>query len=271
MSLENSILGLPGKCGSCSKTISKKEILMCKDCSEVFCKHHIRINPKNSFSYCVRCFSEILANEVNEEMEEEFRTTKAKLQKIKKKIHLCKKENSEKVKAIDRLQKLVASYELANTKKFESLEKKIQDEQNNEIHVTRATESIVVTIEDSIKNQGIIKNKLKKTEEDYIANLTELDTIKQENNRIRLELLETTEKNKEIVPYTRLRNLGCNECRNKVKAVFPQEILNGNTGNESIYKSVMAYKNRSSTTPVSGKKKISLIKAPNDTCKCFIQ
>jgi hypothetical protein len=62
--------------------------------------------------------------------------------------------------------------------------------------VTRATESIVVTIEDSIKNQGIIKNKLKKTEEDYIANLTELDTIKQENNRIRLELLETTEKTK---------------------------------------------------------------------------
>ena len=101
--------------------------------------------------------------------------------------------------------------------------------------------------------------------------MTELDTIKQENNRIRLELLETTEKNKEIVPYTRLRNLGCNECRNKVKAVFPQEILNGNTGNESIYKSVMAYKNRSSTTPVSGKKKISLIKGPNDTCKCFIQ
>lgn len=268
MSFNDANIGIyTGKCSKCSKSVNKKEYHVCSECAQIFCKEHTRQHPSDLITFCINCFKSLLTKEVAIEMEEQIRSSNSEQYRIKAKLKHCKKEKNDKIDSIKRLELLSKNNENAHLDQKEKLEKKIIEEKIAENEKNKCTESAQVAIMDSLTNIEKAKNKMIKLKEEYDLKVTDFDTISRENKNIQQQILEIMETTKQYVPYERLRNLGCEDCKKKIKSAFREVILNGDFGRHSIVQSVIAY--RSSMTKAVAKGP-NQDKEENDGCKCLI-
>jgi len=242
-----------GKCGMCSSPLKKKKHFACSECSQFLCKDHFRLHPDTLITYCIICYNETLMNEVTKESEAKQKSLKSSLFKIKEKIKLAKKEKTEKNQTAERLLKLLVNNQTGFTDKLDSVQNKINQEIENERVKKQAAKDLQVSVQDLIGDLKGEKEKLQKINSEHCEGLKNLEGLNQENAKLREQIGEAHKEIKTRVPYERLRNLACEECKSKIKKRFRNEILAANANHNSILDSVMAQKVsiRKSTVPVS--------------------
>ena len=130
-------------------------------------------------------------------------------------------------------------------------EKKIEEEGCRNENLTHTISSLKTTLEDSKKGETNTKSKLKALESEFNNTQSEFDIIKQENNKLKIDIQVVSNKSKNFVPYTRLRNTLCNLCKSRVKLAFKEEIMIGNKDRLSLVASVMAEKEKEKNTRAS--------------------
>lgn len=241
-----------GKCNICSSALKKKKHYACSECSQFLCKDHYRLHPNTSITYCIKCYEHVLSDEVKKENESKMKSLKSSLFKTKEKIKLLKKEKTEKKAVAERLAKLLSSNEKAFNDKLMSEHNKIDRETENEKTKKLAAQNLQVSVQDLEHDLKSEKEKLQKVNLEYNENLEGLERVNQDNAKLREQIGETHKEIKNRVPYDRLRNLACEECKVKIKKRFRNEILAANAGRPSIVDSVLAQKVsvRKSTVPV---------------------
>lgn len=241
-----------GKCGFCSSTLKKKKHFACSECSQFLCKDHYRLHPNTCITYCIKCFEHALSDEVKKENESKIKSLKSSLFKTKEKIKLIKKEKTEKNAVAERLAKQFSSNEKIFADKLSAEQNKIDRLTDNEQTKKLAAQNLQVSIQDLIIDLKSEKEKLKKVNLEYNEHLKGLERLNQDNAKLREQIGEIHKEIKNRVPYERLRNLACEECKSKIKKRFRNEILAANANHNSIVDSVMAQKIsvRKSTVPV---------------------
>jgi hypothetical protein len=276
MSLFRSLNSSPSKCYTCLKAVSKKELGTCSDCSEVFCKTHFRVDPKDGKEHCVKCFYEYIRSDVDLEMKNELKVLNNKLYKLKEQISASKKDKNNKTQSIDRLQKLSANNQSIYDQKIETLSRKIKDEERDQCDLTIAIESLKIVIQDSNKNKKSSESNLEAAKDEYGRKQHELEIVNQENEILRSQVEISNKKKKEFVPYTRLKSLACPECLKKIKHQFRQDIMIGNQDRPSLIQSVIASRTSLATQNPAASSKKSVKKplkqkSPLEGCECLIQ
>ena len=258
------------QCCVCMKTLSNKKIIECNDCSETFCKDHIKVDDTSHVATCTDCFKKKIYLDVSSEMETQVLDAKAQLSTLKEKVKTCKKHLKDKKATIERLDGQVKINEKKYARKFENLEKKIEEESKRSESVFHATESMKIALRDCNMNENSTREKLEKIQIDYNMAQTELDTLKQENYRSKSSIQDSTSKMKNCVPYSRLRNALCNQCKYKIKSNFKDEIVLGNQGKESLIASVLANREKISVRKSMSTQIVSQHEKADESCKCII-
>ena len=243
------------KCNHCSESLGKKKHYICSECCELFCKLHIRIHPENSTACCATCFSKYLIAATNFEFEAQIKACKTALFSTKEKSKLCKKEKLERVQAFERLSKLRSKNLNIHMEKIEKIRKSINEEIEYKENRTRDIGNLQISIEDSKARAEIAERKLESANEELVALSTELYVMRTENEILRKQSYEYNEEYKKYIPYERLRNLACENCRNKLKKNFRHEIQNGKFSKYSIVASVLAYRGSLATQGSINKKR----------------
>ena len=242
-----------GKCSICSSPLKKKKHFACSECSQFLCKDHFRLHPDTQITYCIACYEQALSDEVTKENEAKLKSLKSSLFKIKEKIKLAKKEKADKTQTAERLLKLLGNNQKNFSDKLDSVQSKINQEIENEKVKKQAAKDLQVSVQDLIEDLKGEKEKLQKIHSEHCEGLKNLEGLNQENAKLREQIGEVHKEIKTRVPYERLRNLACEDCKSKIKKKFRNEILAANANHISIIDSVMAQRVsiRKSTVPVS--------------------
>lgn len=257
-------------CYSCSTPISGKKSHECNDCSEYYCKDHVKINEISHSTTCTDCFKKKIFLEVSMEMENQVLEAKTQLNTVKEKLKNCKKDLANKAATLERLESQIKINEKSYQRRFENNEKKIEEEIKRAESIFHTAESLQIALKDCNANEKGTELKLEKAQADYNDTQTEVDTLKEENQKLKVEIQLNTEKMKGFIPYSRIRGTLCSACKQKVKLNLREEILNGNQGRDSLIASVLQDKERFSARK-SMNTQISESKKPADSCnKCII-
>ena len=148
--------------------------------------------------------------------------------------------------------------------------KKIEDESKRAESIFHTAESLQIALTDCNRNEKSTELKLEKAQVEFNEVQTELDTLKQENYRSKSSIQDSTSKMKNCVPYSRLRNALCNQCKYKIKSNFKDEIVLGNQGKESLIASVLANREKISVRKSMSTQIVSQHEKADESCKCII-
>jgi PIN domain nuclease of toxin-antitoxin system len=242
-----------GKCNVCSTALHKKKYFACSECGQFLCKEHSRVHPETQVTYCSSCFEKTLFSEVSSAFEGEIKTIKSTLFKTKEKLKHLKKEKTDKNLTFERLTKQLLNNEKNFQEKIESIKEKIFLTEENIQVKTKATQDLSISVNDLKLTLEKEKLKIAEIQKDYENSRENLESLHLENLTLRLQVQETHKENKNRVPYDRLRSLACDDCKNKIKKRFRNEILSANMTRTSIVDSVMAQRvsARPSTVPAA--------------------
>lgn len=231
-------------CYECSKPASGKKGFECIDCGEIYCKDHTKQNEKDHSSLCLSCFRKKIHLEVTLELESESLSSKNQLETLKEKLKNSKKDLSSKKATVERHQNQKKINEKTYSRKFENIEKKIEEEVQRGENIEKTSENFLVTLKDSKDGELKYKQKLDQVEDEYNSVLFEFELLKQENNKLKGDIQVANVKAKGFVPYSRLRNTLCATCKNRIKLAFRDEIIEGNKERSSVVQSVLAEKQK---------------------------
>ena len=257
-------------CTACSIGISGKKAIECNECYDFFCKEHVKVNESTHSVLCFDCIKKKIFLEVSMEMETPLLEAKTMLSTLKEKLKTCKKDLTSKTSTLDRLENQIKIGEKAYLRKFESTEKKIEDESKRAESIFHTAESLQIALTDCNRNEKSTELKLEKAQVEFNEVQTELDTLKQENNKLRSDVHASSLKLKAYIPYSRIRNTICNTCKSKIKHNHREEILNANPGRQSLIESVLAEKERFSNKKSLSTNIMNEGSKPDDSCKCII-
>ncbi|OMJ68824.1 hypothetical protein SteCoe_33618 [Stentor coeruleus] len=239
MNTKNSTTEKGIQCYDCSKPIAGKKALECIDCGEFYCKDHVKANDSDHSSICFSCFRKKIHLDVTLELESQMIEAKTQLNSLKEKLKNCKKDLSNKKTTIERHQAQVKINEKTYTRKFETLEKKIEEEVQRGDNLSNTITNLNAALDDYKARENSTEQK-KNSLEDEISQLeAELNGAKMENNKLKIEAQNLSDESKKYIQYISLRNTLCNSCKNRVKLLFKDEILEGNNGKESLIASVL--------------------------------
>ena len=163
---------------------------------------------------------------------------------FKEKLKNCKKDLLNKKSNIERHSNQIKINEKTYIRKFESLEKKIEDETKRADNLNATIQAFKATLDDSKAAEIVSKAQMETVEDCFNSTLFEMELLKQENNKLRNDLSAVENKAKKIIQYSRLRNTICANCKNKVKIAFQKEIIAGNKDRSSLIESVLAEKEK---------------------------
>ena len=257
------------QCFVCNKSVADKKIIECNDCCENFCKDHIKVDELTHSSICYPCFKSKIHLEVSMEMQNQMTEAKTSLNTLKDKLKNCKKDLSNKKAAVERYESQVKINEKGYLRKFENLEKKIEEESKRTNGIIIASESLKTALTDCKANEKSAESKLEIINKEFIEVKTELDTIREENNKLKLKINENNLKMKKYVSYSLMRNVMCENCKKKVKSLYKEEILKANKGRESLIQSVLNERDKISSRKTMSQINIDKDK-PDESCKCLI-
>ena len=257
----------PKKCLKCSELLKKETAFECISCSGIYCRSHIRINPSSLSYFCFKCFTDHLNAEAISETSEEYDSATLTARKLKAKVLNMKKEIKDRAKVIERLEEMKGSNQKANQRKLEKIFQSITDEERAEENLSLTCDSLEPTIRDLQSNLTEELKRLEEIKEEHITIRIELDLLKQENVVMRSQIKEAHDLIKTVVPYSRLRNLSCKHCKNRIKDAFKQIIVLGNQNRMSILQSVLEFRLSNYSRVSTGNPKPK----PEDSCKCTIQ
>jgi chromosome segregation ATPase len=266
ISTDPSHLSTSRQCHVCLKPITEKKSTECTDCSQVFCKDHIKVNETDYSSRCAQCFKAKIHLEVSLELENEMVESKVQLNTFKEKLKNCKKDLSNKTSTIERLENQAKIAEKTHQRKLETLEKNIEDEKNRAGNLFNTCENLKSELDQRTDNQKSMESELKELKSELAEVQSELKDVKDVNNEIANKIRAGKLENENYISYTKLKEVLCNICKIKIRSSLRDEIISSNKGHDSLIASVLAQKNRMSG-PISNNKKEGEL---DDSCKCNI-
>lgn len=243
------------KCTECSKSIRDKKIFECLDCSEEFCKDHVKQNETDHSILCFPCFKKKIHLEVTLEMENETLSCKSELETLKAKLKTCKKDLESKKTTIERCENQIKINEKTYLRKFENLEKRIEEEVQRSTNLENTVNSFEETLKDCKQAEESSNLELASTKSEQKSVQSELDSLRHETNLLKQALQEASDKSKHMISYNILRTVLCNICKNKIKLAFREAIVDGNKDRLSLVQSVMAERERMSLRQMPEEKK----------------
>jgi hypothetical protein len=166
------------------------------------------------------------------------------LSSFKEKLKNCKKDLLNKKSNIERHSNQIKINEKTYIRKFESLEKKIEEEIKRTENLNTTINAFQATLDDSKLAETNSKAQMETVEDCFNSTLFEMELLKQENNKMRNDLNAIENKAKRVIQYSRLRNTICANCKNKIKIAFQKEIIAGNKDRSSLIESVLAEKEK---------------------------
>ena len=229
MSSSKSFSGISeGRCFACNIILSGKKIIECNDCSNVFCKSHIKINQKDFSTVCSSCFKKKIHFEISMEMEAQILEAKAQLNSIKEKLKNGKLELTSLKQKIEKNSEILAANLKIHNRKVENIEKKIEEDGKRLQQMNRSAETLEEALKDLKMNEKAAFDKLSLSEKDVLAVQIEISSLNHENKQTSENLEVFSNKNKEYVSYAHLRRNICKACKLKIITLYEETIINGN-------------------------------------------
>jgi septal ring factor EnvC (AmiA/AmiB activator) len=199
------------------------------------------------------------------EMEEEILSCKSELREIRTKL---KKSKDDLEKCEEKIEEF--SLNLKKTKKKH--DKKLGNLENDLKYLENSVdweEFEIVNQEVKVKKEGFqeIFDKSEQITRDLQFNSREVGSIQEDLVDFTDQLNELTSKNKKRVPYTTIRLLCCEICKNLIKKQFSEVILKGFAGHNSVVASILHKDSEKSVrNSLDGKNK----RSEKEVCNCLI-
>lgn len=253
-----------GLCFECSTEMKKKRLKECTDCTQLFCKKHIKVNDNDYSTLCSPCIKRRVHLEVSMDMEKEILDHKSELRDLQSKLKSCKKDLQSLESSQSTLTEKKKSCEKSHKKNIKRLESELSDTINKinwDLH-SELLENLAKTKLDFKVSEEKCEKSTQKVEE----NSVELGNLQKDVEKYSEGISDLSEKVGVHIPYTIIRSLCCEKCKELVKNKFAEEIKKGYFGRNSIMAS-MHTESRKSVSSSSGKKHM---KADNDSCNCLV-
>lgn len=253
-----------GNCFECSDEIKKKRLKECTDCNQLFCKKHIKVNDNDYSTLCSPCIKKRVHLEISMEMEKEILDHKSELREVQSKLKTCKKD----LQSLESTQATLTEKQKSSRKSHKKNIKHLESQLNetlNKINWSLHSE----LLEDLAKTKTEFKDseeKCEKSAQKVEENSVEIGNLQKDVEKYSEGISDLSEKVGVHVPYTIIRSLCCEKCKEVVKNKFAEEIKKGYFGRNSIMAS-MHTESRKSVSSSSGKKHS---KAENDSCNCLV-
>lgn len=266
------------KCAVCQKELSGKKSIECNDCSEHFCKLHIKRSDNDFSAVCHECTKIRIHLEVSMEISSQIIEAKSELNSLKEKLKLSKQNLS----SLDSKKKSLKSDLQSKTSAFQNnielLTSQYLQAKSHSEKIVPIEEQLKVSFSAITEKVGELNRNFNKNERKKLEQKIELNLMKNEIIKLQEEVQVQSEKIKEYIPYLMLRKLACGNCRAKVKKHFSEEILNGYQGRNSVIASViyenekrMSKKNMNESARISSVRESIAGKRPeNDSCNCQV-
>lgn len=214
----------------------KQKLLVCQNCFKQVCKF-CKPTPDQ---LCVSC----IRSQIREELiTESLSRKKALNQEILDLMDSTQHIQLELELLSDKfsyLENFLRSSNLSHLEKVNNIEKSIESAKKDIIPYS-TIDNLELVVEGIKKSEKEKKKKflelvdLVEAEENNFESLKKLEKLSQD----RINELRTLSNN--CVPYEDIRGMVCESCSKAVKKRFKELILSGNSGNESIMKSIVSY------------------------------
>jgi hypothetical protein len=97
-------------------------------------------------------------------------------------------------------------------------------------------------LDDTKAGEVKVKEQLDSINDVFYSTVFEMEHLKQENIKLRADLLTAETNSKKVISYSRIRNAICPKCKNKIKISFKNEIVEIYKDRSSLIESVLAEK-----------------------------
>ena len=256
------------KCFECSTETRKKNLKECTDCSQLFCKKHIRVNDNDYSTLCSPCLKKRVHLEISMGMETEILQHKSELREVQSKLKTCKKDLQSLESTFASLSDKLKSSKKEHKKTCKVLETNL-DEAKSVINWENYNE-ILGKHAKTKTDFKVFEDKMQESKGKNEENSAEIGNLQKDIDKYSQGISELSEKVGLHVPYTIIRALCCEKCKDSVKTKFSVEIKKGYLGRNSIMASMHTDSRKSVNSSSSSTMNKKHSRPDQDSCNCLV-
>lgn len=256
------------KCFECLTELKKKRLKECTDCSQLFCKKHIRVNDNDFSTLCSPCIKKRVHLEISMGMETEILQHKSELRDVQSKLKTCKKDLQSLESTCTSLSDKLKSSKKEHKKTIKRLETDL-NEVKNQINWENYSE-IIADLAKTKSDFKVSEEKFEKSGEKNKENSAEIGNLQKDVDKYAKGISDLSEKVGVHVPYTIIRALCCEKCKDSIKSTFAEEIKKGYLGRNSIMASMHTDSRKSVHSSSSSTMNKKHSRPDQDSCNCLV-